>query len=53
MTVSYSNSDATSRMLKVLSNGLRRMTDSELEIVAHKLQEWFTLKLTNADFQSI
>ena len=52
MTVSYSNSDATSRMLKTLSTGLKRMTDSELEIVANKLQEWFTLKLTTADFQS-
>tara|TARA_B100001564_G_C20662109_1_gene682049 strand:- start:954 stop:2666 length:1713 start_codon:yes stop_codon:yes gene_type:complete len=39
-------------MLKVLSNGLRRMTDSELEIVANKLQEWFTMRLTTADFQS-
>lgn len=52
MTVSYSNTDATSRMLKVMSNGLKRMVDSELEIVAHKLQEWFTLKLTTADFTS-
>mgnify|MGYP001224485551 CR=1 FL=1 len=51
MTVSYSNSDSTSRMLKVLSSGLRRMTDSELEITATKLQEYFTLKLTTADFQ--
>ncbi len=51
MTVSYSNSDSTSRMLKVLSSGLRRMTDSELEITAIKLQEYFTLKLTTADFQ--
>tara|TARA_A100001388_G_C28768924_1_gene502568 strand:+ start:834 stop:2534 length:1701 start_codon:yes stop_codon:yes gene_type:complete len=38
-------------MLKVLSSGLRRMTDSELEITATKLQEYFTLKLTTADFQ--
>ena len=52
MTVSYSNSDATSRMLKVMSNGLKRMSDAELEITATKLQEWFTLKLTNADFTS-
>lgn len=52
MTVSYTNTDATSRMLKAMSNGLKRMTDSELEVVAHKLQEWFTLKLTTADFRS-
>ena len=52
MTVSYTNSDSTSRMLKVMSNGLKRMTDSELEITAIKLQEWFTLKLTTTDFKS-
>ena len=52
MTVSYTNSDATSRMLKVMSNGLKRMSDAELEITAIKLQEYFTLKLTTADFQS-
>lgn len=49
MTVSYTNSDATSRMLKVLSSGLRRMTDSELEITAIKLQEYFALRLGTAD----
>ena len=40
MTVSYSNTDATSRMLKVISNGLKRMSDAELEITAIKLQEY-------------
>ena len=50
MTVSYSNSDATSRMLKVMSNGLKRMTDSELEITAIKLQEYFALRLGYSNF---
>lgn len=51
MTVSYSNSDATSRMLKVMSNGLKRMTDSELEITAIKLQEYFALRLGFSDYR--
>ena len=51
MTVSYSNTNATSRMLKVMSNGLKRMTDSELEITAVKLQEYFALRLGNSDFR--
>ena len=51
MTVSYTNTDATSRMLKVISNGLKRMSDAELEITAVKLQEYFALRLGNAQMQ--
>ena len=51
MTVSYSNTDATSRMLKVISNGLKRMSDAELEITAIKLQEYFALRLGYSDYR--
>lgn len=51
MTVSYTNTDATSRMLKVISNGLKRMSDAELEITAIKLQEYFALRLGYSDMR--
>ena len=48
----YSNSDATSRPLKGTGNILKRMSDTELENIAMKLQEYFANTLAQSNYSN-
>ena len=50
MAYTYSNSDATSRAIKATGSILKRMSDSELENIARKLQEYFAIQIASSNW---